>query len=72
MRGGGDTKGPFLISLVGMWLLRLPLAWILLRLTSLGLAAVWLAMMSDLMLRGVICLYSYKKGSWLRSWQQPH
>ncbi len=72
MRGGGDTKGPFLISLTGMWLLRLPLAWLLLRLTGLGLAAVWIAMMSDLMLRGAICLYSYRRGSWLKSWKQPH
>ncbi|HKL59611.1 MAG TPA: MATE family efflux transporter [Sphaerochaeta sp.] len=72
MRGGGDTKAPFLISLAGMWLLRLPFAFLLLKLTSLGLAAVWIAMMSDLMLRGFICLYSYRKGTWLTSWKQPH
>ncbi len=72
MRGGGDTKGPFLISIVGMWLLRLPLAFLLLKITSLGLAAVWIAMVSDLMLRGGICLYSYRKGSWLNSWKQLH
>ena len=72
MRGGGDTKGPFLISLAGMWLLRLPLAWVLLKLTGLGLAGIWIAMVSDLMLRGMICLYSFRKGSWLSSWQQPH
>ncbi len=72
MRGGGDTQGPFFISLAGMWLLRLPLAWILLRVTGLGLAAVWIAMMSDLMLRGMICLYSYRRGTWLNSWKQLH
>lgn len=72
MRGGGDTKAPFLISLAGMWLLRLPLAFLLLKLTNLGLAAIWIPMMSDLMLRGLICLYSYRKGTWLSSWKQPH
>lgn len=72
MRGGGDTKGPFLISLAGMWVLRLPLAWLLLSTTSLGLQAVWIPMMSDLVLRGIICLFSYRKGSWLSSWKQPH
>jgi putative MATE family efflux protein len=72
MRGGGDTKGPFLISLAGMWLLRLPLAYLLLNLTSLGLAAIWIAMMSDLMLRGAICLYRYRKGTWISSWKQLH
>ncbi|MFA7128716.1 MAG: MATE family efflux transporter, partial [Sphaerochaeta sp.] len=69
MRGSGHTKGPFLISLAGMWLLRLPLAWILLHTTNLGLQGVWIAMMSDLMLRGIICLFSYLKGSWLDSWK---
>ena len=72
MRGSGDTKGPFLISLAGMWLLRLPLAFLLLRLTGLGLSGVWLAMMSDLFLRGIICLYRYRKGSWINSWKQLH
>ena len=72
MRGGGDTKAPFLISLAGMWLLRLPLAFILLKLTGLGLAGIWIAMMADLMLRGLICLYSFKKGTWLSSWKQLH
>ncbi len=72
MRGGGDTKGPFLISLAGMWLLRLPLAFLLIRLTDLGLAGIWIAMMSDLCLRGMICLYSYRKGTWISSWKQLH
>ena len=72
MRGGGDTKAPFLISLAGMWLLRLPLAFLLLNLTSLGLSGIWIAMMSDLCLRGGICLYSYRKGTWLSSWKQLH
>ena len=72
MRGGGDTKAPFLISLAGMWLLRLPLAFLLLHLTDLGLAAIWIAMMCDLMLRGLICFYSFRKGTWLNSWKQLH
>jgi len=72
MRGGGDTKAPFLISLAGMWLLRLPFAFLLLRLTSLGLSAIWIAMMSDLLLRGIICLYSYRKGTWVSSWKLLH
>lgn len=71
MRGGGDTKAPFLISLLGMWVLRLPLAYLLLHTTKLGLQAVWIAMMSDLMVRGIICLLSYRKGTWVNSWQQP-
>ncbi|MBI9095606.1 MAG: MATE family efflux transporter [Sphaerochaeta sp.] len=72
MRGGGDTKGPFLISLAGMWLLRLPLAFLLLTLTRVGLAGIWIAMMSDLMLRGAICMYRYRRGTWISGWKQLH
>ncbi|MGB4406032.1 MAG: hypothetical protein WBI82_04135 [Sphaerochaeta sp.] len=55
-----------------MWLLRLPSAFLLLKLTRVGLAGIWIAMMSDLMLRGAICLYRYRKGTWISSWKQPH
>lgn len=64
MRGSGDTKAPFLISLVGMWVIRLPLAAILLHCTDLGLKAIWIAMMSDLTIRGVISFFVYRRGGW--------
>jgi putative MATE family efflux protein len=69
LRGAGDMKGPFIISLSGMWLLRLPLAWILLRTTNLGLQGIWIAMMSDLILRGSISYFRYRSGSWQKAWK---
>ncbi|AEV30715.1 putative efflux protein, MATE family [Sphaerochaeta pleomorpha str. Grapes] len=69
LRGAGDMKGPFTISLAGMWLLRLPLAWVLLRTTHLGLQGIWIAMMSDLILRGIISYFRYRGGSWQKAWK---
>lgn len=71
-RGAGDTKGPFYISIAGMWLLRLPLAYFLLAFTNLGLAAIWIAMACDLTLRGIICLIQYRRFTWLDSWKEAH
>jgi putative MATE family efflux protein len=68
-RGSGDMKGPFLISLSGMWILRLPLAWILLKTTNLGLQGIWIAMMSDLVLRGIISFFRYRSLSWMKAWK---
>lgn len=68
LRGAGDTKGPFLISIFGMWLVRLPLAWVLVTFTSLGLAGAWIAMMSDLIVRGICCLWRFRGGRWLNVW----
>jgi putative MATE family efflux protein len=68
-RGAGDMKGPFIISLSGMWILRLPLAWILLNTTNLGLQGIWIAMMSDLVLRGIISFFRYRSLSWMKAWK---
>ncbi|WP_320127917.1 MATE family efflux transporter [uncultured Sphaerochaeta sp.] len=69
LRGAGDMKGPFAISLAGMWILRLPLAWILLKTTNLGLQGIWIAMMSDLILRGIISFFRYRSGVWQKIWK---
>lgn len=65
MRGARQTKVTFVIAAVGMWVVRIPLAFILLRTTELGLTCAWIAMASDLFVRGLIALYYYKKGTWL-------
>ena len=71
-RGSGDTRRPFLIAVAGMWLVRLPVALILLKWTSLGLLAVWIAMMVDLNLRGIICLIQYRRFTWLESYRETN
>ncbi|HPY11635.1 MAG TPA: MATE family efflux transporter [Sphaerochaeta sp.] len=71
-RGAGDTKSPFFISLAGMWLVRLPLAWALLSYTTWGLLGVWLAMASDITLRGIICLFAYRHSGWLERYTEQH
>ncbi len=69
-RGSGDTRRPFLIAVTGMWLIRLPLALLLLRFTSLGLLGIWIAMVIDLNLRGLICFVQYRRFTWLDSWKE--
>ena len=56
----------FLIVLVGVWAVRLPLGPILLVRCGLGLAAIWIAMVADLMLRGVLCQFFVCKINWPR------
>ncbi|MEA4860753.1 MAG: MATE family efflux transporter, partial [Sphaerochaeta sp.] len=63
---------PFAISIAGMWLLRLPLAYLLLQTTTLGLLGIWIAMASDLSLRGIISFVLYRRYTWLDSWKETH
>lgn len=70
LRGAGDTKAPFFISLIGMWLIRIPLAWVIVKFTSWGLAGVWGAMVIDLVVRGIMSLVRYRKGTWIKAWTE--
>lgn len=69
LRGAGDTKIPFFISLLGMWMVRIPFAWILLKTTALGLKGIWIAMMTDLTIRGIVSWVYYRKGRWKHIWK---
>lgn len=69
LRGSGDTKMPFVICFTGMWVIRLPLAWLLLTHCSMGLEGVWIAMATDLLVRGAISVGYYRTGRWAHVWK---
>lgn len=64
LRGAGDTKAPMVIGGVGLWLVRLPLAWVLSVGFGLGIEGVWLAMTVDLFLRFGLSTFRYYRGPW--------
>ena len=47
LRGAGDTRGPLLVTFIGIWLVRLPLGFFLVGMTSLGLIGAWITMIVD-------------------------
>lgn len=63
LRGAGDSKGPFYISLATMWGVRITLS--LLLAGRLGLIGVWLAMAAELCARGLIFMIRLYRGRWL-------
>jgi len=78
LRGAGDTRVPVLFTLVGFFLIRIPLAHALtgdhLDLGPLGvwpghnmgLMGAWLAMFADVCVRGAFFLYRFASGRWKR------
>lgn len=68
-RGAGDTRWPFYISVAGMWLVRLPVAAILISVFHWDLTAIWLAMALDWAVRGGISLVHYLRRRWLSAWE---
>ena len=65
--GAGDTKKPAAINLGTMWLVRLTLAYGLSN--SYGLEGVWIAMATELTLRGCLFLVRLFRGSWMKSFR---
>ncbi len=65
LRGAGDTLIPSATNCLCMWLIRLPLSFLLV--WELGLDGVWVAMSIQLSITGTLFLVRLRNGRWLNS-----
>ena len=63
-RGSGDVKFPLILSLGGMWLIRLTLAFIFANIFNWGLIGIESAIAIDVSTRGIICIWRLLSGKW--------
>ena len=59
--GAGDTRLPFLYSLIGMWGIRILGTFLCVHVFHLGLNAVWLCMVGDNVCRGILLALRFRK-----------
>ena len=64
-KGTGDTKWPFYIAVIGMWIVRIIPAAILIKVFNVGLVGIWIPMALDWLVRASISLYRFKGDKWL-------
>jgi putative MATE family efflux protein len=62
MRGAGDTLIPMFITLFSLWIIRIPLAWILSR--HFGYAGIWWSIPLAWMIGAGLSYLYYLKGNW--------
>lgn len=62
--GIGETKIPFVISIVSMWGIRIVFSWLCICIFHFGLPSVWICMVADNFVRFVFLAAWYAKGSW--------
>ena len=62
--GLGDTKAPFVFSLLSMWGVRIPTTWLCVAVLHLGLGAVWLCMSIDNIARFSMMMARFLRGKW--------
>ncbi len=65
MRSAGDVKFSMITSTCTMWLCRVLLTTILIRVLGVGPIAVWLGMSADWLVRGIIFSARFLSGKWL-------
>ncbi len=64
LRGAGETKVVLYAAVLGGWLVRIPLAYLLGVQFGLGLVAVWLTMWLDWWVRGAVVLLRFSRLRW--------
>jgi len=64
MQGAGDTKSPLWISIISLWGLRVPMAYVLAFIFHMGSHGAWLAMSITQGVQGVLCLIVFRQGHW--------
>ncbi len=69
--GTGFTKASMMISILGLWVLRFPLAYVLSHQTSLGYEGIWWAFPISNLITGAVAFSFYKSGYWKRRLGQP-
>ena len=65
LNGAGDTKGVMIITALGVWLVRLPLAYVFGIYFGLGQTAVWWCMNASIIVQAILITKRYFARQWL-------
>ena len=66
LRATGDVGFPIQMAVLSMWCVWVPLAWFLGLKLGLGLVGVWIAMLTDEWLRGLLMYRRWKSRKWIQ------
>ena len=64
LQGAGDTKGNMWVIIFCMWIIRLPLAYLMAIMLGFGAFGVWLAMVASMVAQGLLMAYRFQRGKW--------
>lgn len=64
LRGAGDTVSTLIVTIIGVFVIRINLAYLLINIMNLGLVGAWIAMLADQIIRWVGISIRYKTDKW--------
>jgi len=62
--GAGDTVSPMIINMVALWLIQIPLAYVLPRMFGLGANGIWVALVIGWFAQAALMVWRYRQGRW--------
>ncbi len=66
LKACGDAKYVMIVSFASMWLMRVLMAFVFIKLLNIGVEGVWFAMYLDWIARAIMFCSRYKRGNWKR------
>lgn len=67
LQGAGDTRGVMMVIIFAMWVIRLPLAYLLGVRLDWGAQGVWSAMIFSMMVQGILMALRFRLGRWKKA-----
>jgi len=64
LQGAGDTRTPMILTITTLWVIRVPLTWLLAVRFGLGANGAWIAMSATTVLSGLLLAGWFKLGRW--------
>ncbi|MFT5873515.1 MAG: putative MATE family efflux protein [Clostridium sp.] len=64
LKGAGDVKYTLVTAIIGMWVFRITLGYLLGVVLNFGLVGIWIGMIIDWVVRGCLYCIRFKKGKW--------
>jgi len=64
LRGAGDTRWPMYVTATGIWLLRIPLVYLLIVVWGWDITAAWYITAADFLLRSAVLWWRFTGGNW--------
>lgn len=64
LRGSGDTKSVMIITTLRLWLVFVPLNYVLVKFFNYGIESVWIAEMTSFLIFSIIMFLRFERGNW--------
>ncbi len=66
LRGAGDTRWPMYVTILGVWVFRMPLVYLFVHVWHFGIVSVWIITALDFLLRSLVLWRRFRGESWKR------